>query len=223
MVELGETLRLVELVSARLCHDLSGLIGTVGNALEMVAEDAGQDNEILAFASSAAKALTHRLRLARAAWGPETDALTLSSLLALATPALSARRVGLDTRALPADCVFSPPVSRVALNLIMLACDCMPKGGIIILVGEPADLFIRISGPGAAWPAGFTACMNDAAAAVSVLGGARSVQMPLTALLAVSRDLVLSPVLGPTSGVEAVRLVTAAPGAAPNQTRDREK
>ena len=163
------------------------------------------------------------MRLARAAWGPETDALTLSGLLALATPALSARRVGLDTRALSADCVFPPPVSRVALNLIMLACDCMPKGGIIMLVGEPADLFIRISGPGAAWPAGFTACMNDAAAAVSVLSGARSVQMPLTALLAVSRDLILSPVLGPTSGVEAIRLGTAAPAVPSNLAQGREK
>src|ERR1700737_4241209 len=103
MAELGDTIRLVELICARLCHDLGGLIGTVGNALDMVAEDAGRDNEVLAFASSAANALTQRLRLMRTAWGPETEALTLSALLNLVTAALAARRIGLDARALPPD------------------------------------------------------------------------------------------------------------------------
>jgi histidine phosphotransferase ChpT len=206
MAEMGDTIRLVELICARLCHDLGGLIGTVGNALEMVAEDAGRDNEVLAFASSAAYALTQRLRLMRAAWGPETDAMKLSALVKLVTPALAARRVGLDTRTLPPDCVFSPAIGRVVLNLIMLACDCLPRGGTIVLMGEPADLLVRIDGPGAAWPAGFANCMRDEAAALAALTSARSVQMPLTVLFALSRGLRLSPVLGPTSGIEAVRL-----------------
>jgi histidine phosphotransferase ChpT len=209
MAELGDTIRLVELICARLCHDLGGLIGTVGNALDMVAEDMGRENEVLAFASSATNALTQRLRLMRTAWGPETDALTLPALLKLVAPALTARRVGLDTRTLRHDCVFPPPVGRVVLNLIVLACDCLPKGGTIILMGEPADLLVRIHGPDAAWPTGFAGCMHDEAAAIAALKSARSVQMPLTVLFALSRKLRLSPLLGPTSGVEAVRLGVA--------------
>ena len=209
MAELGDTIRLVEQICARLCHDLGGLIGTVGNALDMVAEDAGRDNEVLAFAASAANALTQRLRLMRAAWGPETDALPLPELVKLVTSALATRRIGLDSRALPPDCVFPPPISRVVLNLIVLACDCLPKGGTIVLMGAPADLLVRIDGPGAAWPAGFTSCLHDEAAAIAALTGARSVQMPLTVLFALSRKLRLSPVIGPTSGVEAVRLAAA--------------
>jgi len=206
MAQLADTIRLVELVCARLCHDLGGLIGTVGNALEMVAEDAGRDNEVLAFASSAAAALTQRLRLLRTAWGPEVDTISLPALMRLVTPALAARRVGLDGRGLAPDCVFSPPVARVVLNLIVLACDCMPRGGAIVLIGEPADLLVRIDGPGAAWPSGLAACLGDEAAALRALTGARSVQMPLTVLLALSRNLRLSPVLGPKSGIEALRL-----------------
>jgi histidine phosphotransferase ChpT len=206
MAQLAETIRLVELVCARLCHDLGGLIGTVGNALDMVAEDAGRDNEVLAFASSAASALTQRLRLMRAAWGPEVDAIGLPALVRLVTPALAARRVGLDSRGLPPDCVFSPQVGRVVLNLIVLACDCMPQGGTISLLGEPADLLVRIDGPAAAWPSGLVACLRDEAAALKALTGARSVQMPLTVLLALSRNLRLSPVLGSESGIEALRL-----------------
>jgi hypothetical protein len=172
----------------------------------MVTEDAGRDNEVLAFASSAANALTQRLRLMRTAWGPESDAITLSALVNLVTQALAARRVRLDTSALPSGCVFAPPLGRVVLNLIVLAYDCLPRGGTIVLLGEPADLLVRIVGPGALWPPGFAECMRDEAAALDALTSALSVQMPLTVLFAQSGGLRLSPVLGPASGIEALRL-----------------
>jgi len=206
MADTGNTIRLVELVCARLCHDLGGLIGTVGNALTMVAEDAGPGSEVLAFATSAADALTQRLRLMRAAWGPETAAIELPALVKLVTPALMARRVGLDTRGLPPGTVFSPAIGRVVLNLIVLASDCLPKGGAIVLTGEAADLLVRIDGPGAAWPSGFADCMRDEATALGALTGAGSVQMPMTVLFALGRKLRLAPVLGADAAVEAVRL-----------------
>ncbi|HEX3993688.1 MAG TPA: histidine phosphotransferase family protein [Acetobacteraceae bacterium] len=206
MAQSSDTIRLVELICARLCHDLGGLIGTVANALDMVTEDAGRDNEVLAFASSAAHALTQRLRLMRTAWGPESDAITLPALVKLVSQTLAARRVRLDTDRLQADCEFASPVARVVLNLIVLACDCLPRGGAIVLLGEPADLLVRIVGQGAAWPQGFTECMRDESAALAALTNALSVQMPLTALFAQSGGLRLSPVLGPASGIEALRL-----------------
>jgi histidine phosphotransferase ChpT len=212
MAEPGDTIRLVELICARLCHDLGGLIGTVGNALDMVTEDAGRDNEVLAFASSAANALTQRLRLMRTAWGPESDTIALPALVQLVTPALAARRVRLDTASVPDGCEFPPPIGRVVLNLIVLACDCLPRGGTIMLLGKPADLLVRIVGAGAAWPPGFSECMVDEAAALAALTNALSVQMPLTALFAQSGGLRLSPVLGP-AGIEALRL---GPGQGPN-------
>ena len=206
MADLTETIRLVELTCARLCHDLSGLIGTVGNALDLVAEETGGGNEVLAFAMSAASALTQRLRLMRAALAPETEALTLTALRALVVPPFAARRIGLDMRSLPEEGTFSPGSGQVALNLILLAGDCLPKGGTIVLMGEPDDLFLRLDGPGAAWPPGLTACLRDEAASFAALTGVRSVQMPLTALLAVSRGLRLSPVFGPADGLIGLRL-----------------
>ena len=209
MAQPGDTIRLVELICARLCHDLGGLIGTVGNALDMVTEDAGRDNEVLAFASSAANALTERLRLMRTAWGPESDPITLPALVKLVTQAMSARRVRLDVDGLSDDCVFPPPIGRVVLNLIVLACDCLARGGTIFLLGEPDDLLVRIVGPGAAWPPGLADCMRDEDAALAALTSALSVQMPLTALFAHTGGLRLSPVLGPNSGIEALRLEPA--------------
>jgi histidine phosphotransferase ChpT len=208
MADLRETVRLVELTCARLCHDLGGLIGTVGNALDMLSEDPIQDSEVFAFATSAAGALTRRLRLMRAAWGPETTAMSVATLRSLAVPPLEARRIALETSALPADGVFSPPIGRVVLNLILLAADCLPRGGTILLMGEPADLFLRIDGPESAWPAGLSGCLGDEQAALAALHTVRTVQMPLTVLLALSAGSRLSPVLGP-KGIAALRLTAA--------------
>jgi histidine phosphotransferase ChpT len=220
MAELGETIRLVELICARLCHDLGGLIGTVSNAIDMVDDDADGENEVVAFASSAAKALMERLRLMRAAWGPDIDPLTVPELTALVLSPLAARRIAFETGPLPPGCVFPAPVARVLINLILLAADSLRKGGTVVLMGEPADLMVRIDGPEARWPLGLANCMRDEAAAIAALTGVRSVQMPLTALLALSRRLRLSPVLGPL-GVEAVRLQQEMPASWPI-LRDQE-
>ncbi len=212
MPDLTETLRLVEHVSARLCHDLGGLIGTVGGAVDMLAEEDGRDGEIAAFAMTASRALVQRLRLMRAAWGPETEAMTLNMLMALAEPSLTARRVVLDFGSVAASEVFAPRVARIVLNLLLLAADGLPRGGMIKLIGGAADLFVRIEGQGAAWPTGLAACVHDEAAAIAALSTARSVQMPLTALFALGGMSRLSPVIGPLpeggSGIAALRLTT---------------
>jgi histidine phosphotransferase ChpT len=206
MPDLSVTLRLVEMMCARLCHDLGGLIGTVGNAIDIVAADDGRDNEVLAFASSAARMLGQRLRLLRAAWGPETDAIRLPALIHLVTPPLAARRIDLDTASLPPDCLFAPSVARVVLNLLVLASDSLPRGGRIALQGDPSDLLIRIDGQDAAWPDGFASCMGDEVTAFGALEGARSAQMPLTVLMARGSSLRLSMMPRLSSGVQAVRL-----------------
>jgi histidine phosphotransferase ChpT len=209
MAELGETIRLVELVCARLCHDLGGLIGTVDNALDLAAEEGEGASEVIAFGASAAKALAERVRLARAAWGPESDPLSLDGLIDLVSAPLAARRIDLDVRMVRPGNSFAAPFGRVTLNLILLAADCLRKGGAIVLVGQSDDLLARIEGPDAAWPAGLAVCLRDEREAIAALTNAGSVQMPLTALLAFSRHLSMTPVLGPVSGIEAVRLCVA--------------
>jgi histidine phosphotransferase ChpT len=206
MAELEETIRLVELVCARLCHDLGGLIGTVGNALDLAAEEADGASEVIAFAASAAKALVERVRLARAAWGPEGEPLSLGGLTDLVSAPLAARRIGLDVRMVRPDSSFTAPFGRVILNLILLAADCLKKGGVIVLIGQSDDLLARIDGPDAAWPAGLAVCLRDEQEALAALTNAGSVQMPLTVLLAFSRHLSVTLVLGPASGIEAIRL-----------------
>lgn len=116
---MDDRLLLAELVCARLCHDLSGLLGGLVGTLELVTE-ASEDAEAAAIATATAAALAQRLRLLRAAWGGQPEPLDLPQLAALAQ-GLAARRVGLDLSGLPATTVFPPPVGRLVLNLLLLA------------------------------------------------------------------------------------------------------
>ena len=206
MPDLTGTIRLAELLTARLCHDLGGLIGTVDGAIELLADGSAPDDEVAAFATVASRALIQRLRLLRAAWGPEGDAMDLAALRDLAEGPLAGRRVRLGLDGVAADSAFPPAAARLLLNLLLLAADGLPKGGTIVAAGTPEDVVVRIDGPGAAWPSGLTAYLGHEAAAIAALGAARAVQAPLTALLALSRNARLSPVLATGGGIAAMRL-----------------
>ena len=91
------------------------------------------------------------------------------------------------------------------LNLLLLAAESLPGGGIVALSGSPADsIVVTISGPRAAWPAGLGAWLTDEAAAwEAMLADPRRLQAPLTALLARGHGLRLSMLMPAGAGGEA--------------------
>jgi len=202
---MDERLRLTELVCARLCHDLSGLLGSLVGTLEIVAEEAGT-TEATSIATDTATILALRLTLLRAAWASLAEPLDLPRLTALAR-GLATNRVSLDLSGLPAATEFPLPVGRLVLNLLLLATESLPRGGVLRLDGAAADVVARLEGPDAAWPVGFIGMLTDEAAAWQALTSSkaspRTVQAPLTALLA--RNL----------GVHLTVLLSAGPSAAP--------
>jgi histidine phosphotransferase ChpT len=193
MTGMSEALRLAELLCARLCHDLSGPLGALVGVLE-TARDDQPDSEALAVAEEAAIDLAERLKLLRAAWGQNIDALDLARLGGFAACLSASRRVRLDLAGLEPDAVFPPPVARLVLNLVLLAAESLPGGGTIGLAGSPAQrVVVTITGPRAAWPVGLANWLNDEAAAwEALLASPRGLQAPLTALLARSFGLRLS-------------------------------
>ena len=209
MARMNDCLRIAELTCARLCHDLSGLLGTVSGALELATDGVDDLSEELSLAVDAAKELTLRLRLYRAAWSAGTEDLSLSKLRALAEGLPKARSVAIETDALTPDFVLPAATGRLVLNLLLLAGDSLPRGGRVLLAGSAGDLFIRILGPNAAWPSGFAACIADAEAAIDALTTARAVQMPLAALIAHAHGPRLSMLIGPAAAgaPPALRLV----------------
>lgn len=211
MVGISDCLRLAELTCARLCHDLSGLLGTIGGALELATDGDQEINEEVVLAADAARELIMRLRFYRAAWGGLQEPLSLPALHALVEGLPNARSITLENHGLPPDTVLPPAVAAMTLNLLLLASECLPRGGRILLAGSAHDLFVRILGPNAGWPAGFAACIADETAAIAALTTARAVQMPLTALMAHGHGLRLSMLMGatPAGAPPPLRLETA--------------
>jgi histidine phosphotransferase ChpT len=181
---MDDPLRLSELLSSRFSHDISGLLGTLMGALELAMEGARVSSDALAAAAEAGGELNLRLQLLREAWAGDGAGLDLSRLDALARGLPGAHRLDLDLSALPAATVLPPPMARVLLNVLLLAAESLPRGGVIGLAGaDGADILVTIIGLRAAWPAGLAECLADEQAAWAALNGPRGLLAPLVALL----------------------------------------
>ncbi|HEY1410897.1 MAG TPA: histidine phosphotransferase family protein, partial [Rhodopila sp.] len=179
------TLRLIELTSATLCHDISGLVGSLGD-----------DADAPELEKTLVDVLTARLALRGAAWGPEGEPLTLARMRSLARGL--PRQVVVEASAVERDTVFAASAGRIVLNLLLLAADSLPSGGAVMLAGSANDLFVRIAGPAAAWPAGMALCLANETEARFALNAWRAPQMALTALLAHAAGIRLSVLFSPT-------------------------
>lgn len=181
----GSALRLAGLLAARLCHDVSGPAGTLAGALEIARAEPASAAEALDIAAAAADSLVARLRLLRAAWTGASEALDVAALRALC--AGLPRHVRVDFDGLPPDCQFPAGTAQVLLNVLLLAAESLPKGGVVIL-GEarPDAALVAPRGQDAAWPRGLASWMADPAPAwrAAASAGPRGLQGPLTALLA---------------------------------------
>jgi len=189
-------LRLAELMAARLCHDLSGPVGTLAGVLD----GAGGDPAALQLAEETAGQLSRRLRLLRAAWAADAPGLSVAELRALAA-GLANRRAAVDFSGVADGADFEPGSARVVANVLLLAGECLPGGGTVALTGAAdGDLVAVISGPRATWPAGFAAMLVDEAASWAALTDARTMQAPLTVLLARAAGIRISLLMGAGAG-----------------------
>ena len=174
----SETHRLIALTSARLRQDIDAGIPT----------ESGRQGE---------RAMRwHALR--EAAWGPDERPLSADQLLALASGLPGS--VMIDVSGVQPGCAFPPPIGRIILNMLLLAAESLPSGGDVIMAGSANDLFMRIEGAGAAWPARTGECLVDENAAQSVMAAGGNAQMTLTALLAHAAGVRLSFLLSPGAG-----------------------
>lgn len=210
-----EALHLAELLCARLCHDLAGPLGALIGIIEIAREE-HPDSESIALAEQTAVELGQRLKLLRAAWGRDSEALDRAGLAGLVT-GLPNRRVEVDLRGLgETNGVFPPGQARLVLNLLLLASESLPGGGIVALSGSPAgNLLVTLSGPRAAWPRGLAGhLIGDTTALGDAVADPRSVQGPLTALLARGLGYRLSMLMpaGAGSGGDEVPPLLLAPG-----------
>ena len=197
------SLHLAELLCSRLCHDLSGILGSLLGVLEIAREEQAE-SETLAVAEETAVELTQRLRLLRAAWGQDSGPVDAAELQSYAESLFASRRVRLDLLGMATEAEFPPGAGRLLLNILLLAAESLPGGGIVALSGSPAsNVVVTIAGPRAAWPAGLVGFLTDEASAWSTAVTARHLQAPLTALIARQHGIRLSMLMSAGTGREA--------------------
>jgi histidine phosphotransferase ChpT len=141
-------LRLTRLIGLRLCHDLGGLAGTIGNALEML-NDAGAEAADLA--GEAADMLRRRLLLWRSVLG-SGEARTLGAVLGLLKGQIAGGRAHLEIGDLPEETALSETMVPLLLSGLLVAGEALPRGGMVRLSGDlQREIMILPIGAAAAW------------------------------------------------------------------------
>ncbi len=141
-------LRVLELLASRICHDLISPIGAVGNGLELL-EDAGDDMSDDALKLSVncvrrASALLEFFRMAYGTAGSDTG-LRWEAAKQLAEGLVDGSKTTLVWSAVPAGLSVPPAAPKLALNLVLLGTEMLPRGGEIAVALQGAGSRLIVS------------------------------------------------------------------------------
>jgi histidine phosphotransferase ChpT len=174
--------RVVELLVARLCHDLAGPIAALGNGAEMLAdEDSIFAGEAVRLIADSAVQAASRLRFYRFAYGFGGDGAAAGD----APSELAADFFAATTIA----CDYAAPVrlrplpwQKLACNLLLVAADGLPRGGTLALNAGPHGLVLDAVGEAAALAPELLAAMSSTLPSAALTP--RTAQASFAALLA---------------------------------------
>ncbi|HXP32313.1 MAG TPA: histidine phosphotransferase family protein [Stellaceae bacterium] len=203
-------MRVLELLCARLCHELVGPVAAINNGVELLGEDDPDfvSDAVKLLGQSARKA-GQRLQFYRFAYGSAASSGSKSAIIdprALAAGLLEDGKVRCDW---PAESVegLASEWQKLACNMLVLAADALPRGGSVLVKQRPAGSpRITVTAEGTInFPEEQRAALG-AGAAIDALTS-RTVHAYFTARLALRLGAPL------TLAVEPQILVLAAPGA----------
>lgn len=130
-MDLKIDLRVAELLASRLCHDLVGPIGAVGNGLEILADDAGMAEDAMKLTASSARQASNILQFFRLAYGMAGARVgaDYSQIRDLSAALLESSRTKLDWTTVQAPEGAPDGIAKVVLNMIALGHEALPRGG----------------------------------------------------------------------------------------------
>jgi histidine phosphotransferase ChpT len=130
-MDLKIDLRVAELLASRLCHDLVGPIGAVGNGLEILADDAGMAEDAMKLTASSARQASNILQFFRLAYGMAGTRVgaDYSQIRDLSAALLENSRTKLDWTSVQAPEGAPDGIAKVVLNMIALGQEALPRGG----------------------------------------------------------------------------------------------
>ncbi len=155
-MEMTIDLRVAELMASRLCHDLVGPIGAVGNGLELLSDDefgmADDAMQLTANSARQASAILQFFRLAYGMAGARVGA-DYSQLRDLTAALLESSKSDLEWSTIEAPAGIPDGAGKAVMNIIALAHEALPRGG---------KLTVDISGGGGTYDLVVTAAGQDA-------------------------------------------------------------
>lgn len=178
-------LRLTELLCARLCHDMAGPVGAAAAGSELLEDLDVPDAETLALVAQSAAGAAARLKFFRSAFGPAASApqssaglsdlirAYLATQVSAASPGLT-MEWGVDSQTLDG------ATARLMLNLILLAKDCMQRGGVMAAFAGSDRLSVIARGESAS----LTDEARDVLVECALPSGPRGAQAAFTRALA---------------------------------------
>jgi histidine phosphotransferase ChpT len=199
-------MRVLELLAARLCHELISPIAAVNNGVEILAEGGADFTaEAVRLVADSARRAASRLQFYRFAYGfAPGGGFSGPPPHELAGNYFAASRIaceyGEDARSLPLE------GQKLACNLLLVGAEALPRGGSLALHAAPSGPELTVSG-------GAAGLTPEAAAALALSSPpaaltARTVQAYFTGLLA---HILGCRLVGIPAGPECFRLAAAAP------------
>ncbi|HEY3917829.1 MAG TPA: histidine phosphotransferase family protein [Stellaceae bacterium] len=177
-------MRVLELLNARLCHELISPVGAINNGVELMIEednDADFIRDAVKLIATSAKTAGHRLNFYRFAYGAGHGSSS-------GRDAVLGLLKGGKVKAEWSDAAAALPLEwqRLACNMVVVLAEALPRGGTVQVTTGPggAGIVVNASGDSVNLTAELRAALADSAA-VDVLT-ARTVHAYFTARVAES-------------------------------------
>ena len=167
--------RLIELLNARLCHDLISPVSAVNNGMELIADLGGDpDGEALALVAVSGKEAARKLQFFRLAFGSARLPSGAEAGLVEAREALLDWPVGERISLSWPGAAETRPVPRQGAKLMMLlglaALDCLGGAGALGIATQPASGSLLWTATGKGTRAALAADMASALAGQAAVG-----------------------------------------------------
>lgn len=152
-------LRVVELLAARLCHDLIGPVAAVANGAELLAdEDADFARDAIALVGDSARKANRRLQFYRFAYGFAGAGLTGPAPHQLATDLFADTPVSCEYRA--AAQALPVEQQKLACNMLAITAEPLVRGGRLVLDAKANGPEIDAAGEGSGLSAEICAALS---------------------------------------------------------------
>jgi histidine phosphotransferase ChpT len=154
-------LRVCQLLTSRLCHDLSGPIAAISNGAELLGDDDPDfAREAAGLIAESGRTAAKRLQLFRFVYGFNQGALAGPPPHALVGEYFAGTAIACDYPAAARDWLLER--QRLAGNLLIVAGDALPRGGQLSLKAEADGVLVEGSGDGGGPSAEACAALNPA-------------------------------------------------------------